>query len=485
MTWPGVCCEGFDVQALRLPSTTPAGRWVTTCPRLSAKDHGSWYYATDLPAAPGQRRAYRRRGGFPTRRAAEAALAELQDQVNKRSHLEPTTMTVAEYLESWLAGKAAIVANTSRCYRSHLDLYLIPGLGHLPLARLGPRGHRAAVRRDAHPQPRPGRPRHAAGAAAARRPQEQRGAPGRRGEPAPGALHAAVRAEHRREAPPHPVQPDRLRRAAHRPPAPRGGVDRRAGRRLAGHRRAAGGGGVDGRRRPPRSSTTPPATTCTRCSTWSRCAGCAAARPSGCAGPRSTSTRRCSPSTGKSSSSAGPPSSPHPRPTACAPSPWTPAPPRCCAPTGPARPAGGSPPVPPGPTPAGSSPTPTEPTCTPRPSPSASPSSPRKPDSRRSGCTTSATAPPPSPWPPGADLKTVSQMLGHSTIVITADTYTSVLPEHARAAAENTADPHRQRPRIRTFKICTHIAPTQDRKRGAGGLENGIVAGQRGPPGRT
>ena len=109
-----------------------------TCPRLSAKDHGSWYYATDLPAAPGQRRAYRRRGGFPTRRAAEAALAELQDQVNKRSHVEPTTLTVAEYLESWLAAKAAIVANTSRCYRSHLDLYLIPGLGHLPLARLGP-----------------------------------------------------------------------------------------------------------------------------------------------------------------------------------------------------------------------------------------------------------------------------------------------------------------------------------------------------------
>jgi hypothetical protein len=30
-------------------------------------------------------------------------------------------------------------------------------------------------------------------------------------------------------------------------------------------------------------------------------------------------------------------------------------------------------------------------------------------------------------------------MLGHSTIVITADTYTSVLPEHARTAAESTA----------------------------------------------
>ena len=30
-------------------------------------------------------------------------------------------------------------------------------------------------------------------------------------------------------------------------------------------------------------------------------------------------------------------------------------------------------------------------------------------------------------------------MLGHSSIVITADTYTSVLPEHARAAAESAA----------------------------------------------
>lgn len=36
----------------------------------------------------------------------------------------------------------------------------------------------------------------------------------------------------------------------------------------------------------------------------------------------------------------------------------------------------------------------------------------------------------------GANLKVVSEMLGHSTIAITADTYTSVLPEVAREAAE-------------------------------------------------
>ena len=39
----------------------------------------------------------------------------------------------------------------------------------------------------------------------------------------------------------------------------------------------------------------------------------------------------------------------------------------------------------------------------------------------------------------GVDLKLVSAMLRHSSITITADTYTSVLPETARAAAEAAA----------------------------------------------
>ncbi|MBR7826253.1 tyrosine-type recombinase/integrase [Actinospica sp. MGRD01-02] len=39
----------------------------------------------------------------------------------------------------------------------------------------------------------------------------------------------------------------------------------------------------------------------------------------------------------------------------------------------------------------------------------------------------------------GADLKVVQDQLGHSSIVITADTYVSVLPDVARQAAEDTA----------------------------------------------
>jgi integrase len=39
-----------------------------------------------------------------------------------------------------------------------------------------------------------------------------------------------------------------------------------------------------------------------------------------------------------------------------------------------------------------------------------------------------------------ADLKVIQQMLGHSNIITTADTYTSVLPEAAHHAAQATAD---------------------------------------------
>ncbi|MEU8798600.1 tyrosine-type recombinase/integrase [Spirillospora sp. NPDC048819] len=39
----------------------------------------------------------------------------------------------------------------------------------------------------------------------------------------------------------------------------------------------------------------------------------------------------------------------------------------------------------------------------------------------------------------GVELKVVQELLGHSSIVLTADTYTSVLPEVAHRAAEQTA----------------------------------------------
>jgi hypothetical protein len=68
----------------------------------------------------------------------------------------------------------------------------------------------------------------------------------------------------------------------------------------------------------------------------------------------------------------------------------------------------------------------------------------------------------------GADLKTVSEMLGHSTITITADTYASVLPEVARRAAEAAArlvprgprtDPRQPGP----IRACRRLRPSAQR----------------------
>jgi len=72
----------------------------------------------------------------------------------------------------------------------------------------------------------------------------------------------------------------------------------------------------------------------------------------------------------------------------------------------------------------------------------------------------------------GADLKVVQDQLGHSTIVLTADTYTSVLPETARVAAEHTAAllfPARPAPSARGKSAARHgrkpLLPASARQR--------------------
>jgi integrase-like protein len=60
----------------------------------------------------------------------------------------------------------------------------------------------------------------------------------------------------------------------------------------------------------------------------------------------------------------------------------------------------------------------------------------------------------------GAEMKVVQEMLGHSSITLTSDTYTSVLPEVAREAAEAAA----------------RLIPRQKAKRTAG-----LTSGSHGP----
>lgn len=152
----------------------------TKCPRLRRADgrwhsgHGTWNYQLELPPhADGRRRGPLRRGGFPDQDTAQAELnkvkellaiagddhtqqvkvadlivhtvketkqlpvpEEIRRKVRTGQDLDTVTMTVAEYLRAWLAGRKNLRPGTHRSYRGHIDQYLIPHLGHLRLDRL-------------------------------------------------------------------------------------------------------------------------------------------------------------------------------------------------------------------------------------------------------------------------------------------------------------------------------------------------------------
>src|SRR2546423_449980 len=68
-----------------------------------AKQHGSWSYKVDVPAAAAGRRKQLVKGGFPTRREAEEAMAEALAKAARGQLVLPSRLTVGGYLEQWLA----------------------------------------------------------------------------------------------------------------------------------------------------------------------------------------------------------------------------------------------------------------------------------------------------------------------------------------------------------------------------------------------
>ncbi len=101
------------------------------CPRLAAGGrHGSWYVRLELPAGLDGRRRRIRRGGYPSRRAAEAVLARLR--APRPGDTGMRVLTVGD----WLVTKTATAPSTVRGYAAHVRLYLAPYLGEVLLAEL-------------------------------------------------------------------------------------------------------------------------------------------------------------------------------------------------------------------------------------------------------------------------------------------------------------------------------------------------------------
>ncbi|GAA2128458.1 hypothetical protein GCM10009727_19100 [Actinomadura napierensis] len=92
------------------------------------RSHGSWYLRLELGTGTDGRRRRVRRGGFQTRKSALEALVRLRGPAG-------SPLTVAEWLQRWLENHRG-APSTVTGYADHVRRYLTPLLGHLLLAEV-------------------------------------------------------------------------------------------------------------------------------------------------------------------------------------------------------------------------------------------------------------------------------------------------------------------------------------------------------------
>jgi len=109
------------------------------CPKLRRRDgtwnprHGTWTFSASR-TVKGRRRPVTR-GGFATYEEAERELAVMRDQLT-RGRRVTSRLTLGGWLDEWLAGKSDVKASTLRGYRQHVERHLRPELGHHRLTEL-------------------------------------------------------------------------------------------------------------------------------------------------------------------------------------------------------------------------------------------------------------------------------------------------------------------------------------------------------------
>ncbi len=98
----------------------------------------AWVYAVDVSVPGSKRRRRRVRSGFATKKEALAALRDAQQADATGKLVEPTRMTVGEYLTEWLAATRnrlghGLSATGWRDYEVHVRRHITPGIGDVPL----------------------------------------------------------------------------------------------------------------------------------------------------------------------------------------------------------------------------------------------------------------------------------------------------------------------------------------------------------------
>lgn len=99
-------------------------------------DEWSWAFVVDLAPA-GAPRKQRARSGFDTKAEALEAMSDLQQSARAGTVVDPSKLTVSDYLAQWLkAYKAEVRAGTWTAAEGHVRNYIKPRIGDYPLQSL-------------------------------------------------------------------------------------------------------------------------------------------------------------------------------------------------------------------------------------------------------------------------------------------------------------------------------------------------------------
>ncbi|WP_158578955.1 tyrosine-type recombinase/integrase [Spongiactinospora rosea] len=103
------------------------------CDRLADQEHGSWYFAAQVDGLSGRRERIRR-GGYATANEARQAWRDMIPISAEQA--AGNGYTVARWLNHWLETHQGLRPNTRKCYADHVRLHLIPHLGRIDLGKL-------------------------------------------------------------------------------------------------------------------------------------------------------------------------------------------------------------------------------------------------------------------------------------------------------------------------------------------------------------
>lgn len=112
------------------------------CPKLTDPKHGSWRYRVSGGNDPrtGRRRQVFK-AGFPTRQAAEKARNKVRRELDTGEYRSDDRTTVSAWLDTWLDRKIATESlrpSTLRMYRRYVDDDIVPAIGRYRLSELHP-----------------------------------------------------------------------------------------------------------------------------------------------------------------------------------------------------------------------------------------------------------------------------------------------------------------------------------------------------------